>query len=272
MTNLSLFKRGIRKLQRMFHSSFRKHYSPNKLRKRKARTIGKRLQLKQNGYIFTCKTLKPSFYLPLYRQDYIQQEILTEGNYYEFENLDFICKHWDDGKVRAKIENGTLVDIGANIGNHTLYFFFECGIKKAYCFEPITSTFNILQKNITINSLEKKTKLINCAVGATESMASVSHYEKENIGATQISVDDNGRIPLIKLDSLQIEDVVDIIKIDVEGFEKQVIQGCLETINKNKPFILIEIQPENLDSICNTLHTIGYHHIQLIGINYLFYV
>lgn len=270
MNNKSIIKRIIRKGKKILHIND-KPQDPELIRKRAARSVGRKLHLKQNGFIFKCDTLKPVFHLPLYESDYIQQRILTEGTYYEHANLNYICKEWNDGVVSQNIKDGCIIDIGANIGNHTLYFFFECGVKKAICFEPIDSTYRILKRNMEINNIIQNVTLVKSAVGASCGAATISHYDISNIGSTQITLDNSGNIPVVSIDSMHIDDEIKLVKIDVEGFEKGVIDGSKETLAKHKPYIMIEIQPENFDYISYELSKMGYKYAQLTGINYLFY-
>lgn len=53
-------------------------------------------------------------------------------------------------------ENKIVVDIGANIGNHTVFFANVCKAKKVYSFEPQEKVFEILKKNVEINKFNKK--------------------------------------------------------------------------------------------------------------------
>ena len=265
----NLIKRIIRKGKKILHQNDNLQ-DPELARRRAARTQGRKLHLKRNGFIFKCSTLKPAFYLPLFEKDYIQQKILTEGTYYEYANLNYICKEWNNGVISQNIKEGCILDIGANIGNHTLYFFFECGIKKAICFEPIESTYNILKRNLEINDIIQNVSLVKSAVGASNGTASISHYDISNIGSTQISLNNSGDITVMSIDSMHIENNINLVKIDVEGFEKDVIDGSKETLAKCKPYIMIEIQPENFDYISNELSKMGYKYTQLTGINYLF--
>ena len=266
----SIIIRATNKLKSIL--GYPKQVDPNKIRKKEARKIGKKLHLKKNNYIFCCDSIGAKFYLPMYETDYIQQRILTEKKYYEKDNLDYICKNWENGKVGNDIKNGCILDIGTNIGNHTLYFFNEAKISKAICFEPINSTFDILCKNIKLNHLEEKVDLRNMAVGEHNGLSSVKFYDKENIGSTQIAINKNGDIPIISIDSLHIEDNIKLVKIDVEGFETNVIRGAINTIRKNKPYIMIEIQDENFDFIKSELKKLGYDYMNLGGINYFFFV
>ena len=271
MNHRNIIQRIIRKVRKTLGIHHAVHEKAE-TREERAIAIGKTLELERRGFIFHCDKLKPDFYLPLYKKDYIQQRIITEEKYYEQDVLNHICFEWHDGVIHEKIQQGCLLDIGANIGNHTLYFFYECGIKKAFCFEPILSTYLILQKNIALNHLNKKTTLINAAVGAQTGLASVSHYDETNIGSTQITKDSSGAIKIISIDSLNIKEHIDFIKIDVEGFEKSVIDGCISTIERDKPYIMIEIQKENFSYISEVLLKMGYNHYQLNSVNYLFYV
>lgn len=242
-----------------------------KLRRCEAFVIGKRLKLEKKNYVFNCEQIKPSFYLPYYRTDYIQQCILTEKSYYENANLNYVCHEWEKGKVGKVIADNCILDIGANIGNHTLYFFFECRIKKAYCFEPVSSTFDILTQNIKLNGLSDQVVLKNAAVGTEIGKASIAHYDETNTGATQISLKEDGGIPVVSIDSLNIKDNIKLIKIDVEGFEIEVIKGCLQTIAENRPYIMIEIQEANFAIIESLLSQFDYQYVHLGKLNYLFY-
>lgn len=271
MNRRNLFLRIIRKIYKIIFS-----LSPEKNERkeltRHAKKIGKQLHLKRKKYIFSCDTLSSIFYLPLYKTDYIQQNILVDKNYYEIENLTMICNEWENGIVSGHIRGKCIVDVGANIGNHTLYFFQECGISEAICFEPVGNTFEILKRNIEINGLKNKVSLYNVAVGNDCGTASVHSFDKTNIGATMLTKDAHGCIPIISIDSLQINKEIGLIKIDVEGFETFVIQGCIETIRKHKPYIMIEIRDEHFADISNILSQLGYTYYHTNIINYLFYL
>ena len=271
MNRKSIIYRSIRKIRKIIHTIFRSQDAEKKRRK-EALIAGRKYKLKENNFIFKCDELKPLFYLPFYRTDYIQQCILTEKSYYENDNLVYLCHKWEGGKIGNVIANKCVLDIGANIGNHTMFFFFECGIKKAYCFEPIRSTFNILSQNISLNGLSNNVVLKNTAVGAENGTASIAHYDETNIGSTQIVLEKNGKIPVVSIDSLGIKDDIKLIKIDVEGFEVFVLNGCLQTIVKHKPYIMVEIQEANFRAIELLLSPYGYRHIHLDKFNYLFFI
>ena len=87
-----------------------------------------------------------------------------------------------------------------------------------------------------------------------------------NVGGSTISDGSHERdysISLIKLDDFltEHEPNIGLIKIDVEGHEKNVINGCLETLKKNRPIIIMELknfQNEGEPELVKKLKSIGY--------------
>ena len=151
-----------------------------------------------------------------------------------------------------------VIDVGANIGDYTLIACKKIGNSgKVLAFEPLPETFSILKRNIQLN------KITHCqpfqkAVG--EKPGIVNLY-KTNASGTMAHLDSflNGK-ELIKkhetevitidamLRSYDIENV-NMIKIDVEGFEHEVLLGCLNSFKKKKiQKILCEIHFKYLES------------------------
>ena len=171
------------------------------------------------------------------------------------------------------MQGSTILDIGSNIGNHSIYFFFKCNIRESYNFEPVKDTFEILKKNIAINHLNSH--LYNVGVGATTGKAKIIEFDQHNIGATKIAKQEDGDLQIISIDELSIPSKISFVKIDVEGFEYEVIQGMQGLIKRDKPIILIEIWNSNYIEIDNYLKSIGYSadkldSDELLG-NYIYY-
>lgn len=227
--------------------------------------------MKRKHFILTVKG-GTKFYLPYYKTDLIQKQITQKKSFYEHDLLD---NSLEDTPLKV-LEKGCFLDIGANIGNHTLYFFQKNLIKSAYCFEPVKDTFDILKKNIEINKLQNKVNLFNVGVGQTKGKAVLKYYNSNNIGMSQLSSAPNGDIPIVSIDDLNIEEKINFVKIDVEGFEANVIKGMTETLKRNKPLIMIEIRDYLFAEINNILQSLGYNHTTIdvdtcnIG-NYLYY-
>lgn len=239
--------------------------------RKQARKEARKYHLPRKSYIYSVTGLKAKFYLPNYKDDLIQQSIIYYKTYFENENLQFITQKWCRGIIGKLIKNSTVLDIGSNIGNHALYFLLECEAKMVHCFEPIESTFKILEKNIKINHVEDRACLYNVAVGEKTGSAAIEHYEEENIGGTVLTDEENGSIKVVTIDELNIAGDICLVKIDVEGFEKKVIAGMVQTLKKHHPFIMIEIQKNIFSEITNQLTSLGYCYIHLGDIDYLFF-
>ena len=232
---------------------------------------GKTQAMANNGFVYYCRVLDLYFFLPEYESDYIQQKIITSGNYYEYNILNYITIIVLGGAIRERIMGHCLLDIGSNIGNHTLYFLKECGAGVIHCFEPVDKTFDILKRNLSLNHYEDRVVLHHVAVGARSSKAVLKHCEKGNMGTAEMAYDNHGNISMIAVDDLDLSSSIAFVKIDVEGFELEVVKGMKETIKRNRPYIMMEIRKDFFGEIMSILHPLGYWYINVgTGINYLF--
>jgi FkbM family methyltransferase len=193
---------------------------------------------------------------------------LSYSSFYELEILQSIDKYLTKDSV--------VLDIGANVGNHTVYWGKITKVRKIYAFEPIKATFSILSKNIEINSLVDKVKIYNVGLSDKITKGVVDRYLADNIGGTSISESDNGDLELNRLDNfkeIMEEPLIDFVKIDVEGFEKNVLLGAINFFAKHKPIVFIEsFQGINqYDFTYNFFKKLNYNEpIEYFGDNYLF--
>lgn len=134
-----------------------------------------------------------------------------------------------------------VLDVGANYGDSSIWWAKKFGAK-VIAFEPIPEIFFELEKNIRLNSVD--VTAYNVAIGQGEEI-----YGKQSRG--MLSTGSEKKIKTKKLDSYHF-DRVDLLKIDVEGFEYEVLNGAKETIKKFKPKIIIETHSKYLRNICNS--------------------
>ena len=135
----------------------------------------------------------------------------------------------------------TFVDIGANVGSYTILGGSEIGAK-TISIEPIPETFQILESNIVINKINDRVTALNIGLGAkkenlefTKSQGPVNHVATEN-------EKDTITIPIGIFDDIINIDLPTLIKIDVEGFETEVIKGMPNALsNDNLKAIIIEL-------------------------------
>lgn len=232
-----------------------------------------RLQrLEKNDFICEMSYIKRDFserfnlkfYVPDYPDDLIQNHIVDNRMFFDEDSLSYFDKYIKDGS--------TILDIGGNIGNHSLYWGIVRKAQRIIAFEPCRISHDIFKKNIEINSLDKIITLHNFALGNTETKASLSGGDRTNIGGASIKPDDSGNMEIKTLDTLNLGiSHIDFIKIDVEGFESYVLEGAKNIINKYKPTMVIEIyDKERLDKIVLLLSNLDYDLIDSLGADYIF--
>lgn len=134
------------------------------------------------------------------------------------------------------------IDIGANIGSYTILASAHVGAE-TFSFEPVPSTFSHLINNISINQLMDKVRPFNIGLGSQKSnIKFTSTLDTMNHVATQDEVK-TIIVPLEVLDDI-LQDTKSpiLIKIDVEGFETEVIKGASKTLAKSDlKAIIIEL-------------------------------
>ncbi|RRW20048.1 FkbM family methyltransferase [Stutzerimonas stutzeri] len=190
-----------------------------------------------------------SIYLPNAEVDYIQKKISTEIQPYELEMLQ---------DIQANVSAGDLVlDVGANIGNHTLYLaaIAEC---KVISFEPNASLIEALRRSVQINQLSERVTLMPYGVGHTAGRGHFAALMEENLGGQSIEIGE-GDIRIVALDELELPGRVRLIKVDVEGMELPVLQGAAGLIEKDRPLVYVEcMNADHYKCISNWMESHGY--------------
>lgn len=138
-------------------------------------------------------------------------------------------------------EDELFVDIGANVGSYTILASAHVGAY-SISFEPINTTYQWLKCNILINNISDKVKVYNKAVGSrNEKKLMTNNLDTVNF-VTQKKSKNTVEIEVVRLDEILISDNPVLLKIDVEGYEAEVLKGAKETLNKNSlKAIIIEL-------------------------------
>lgn len=132
------------------------------------------------------------------------------------------------------------VDVGANTGSYSI-LAGTCKGVNVLAFEPIPSTFSDLQTNIKLNSLDNQIKAMNIGLADQNSTISFS----SNLDVTNhIILKKDKNYPSIEADVFTMDDVLNekfptVIKIDVEGYESQVLDGAKKIINNTSLIAII---------------------------------
>jgi FkbM family methyltransferase len=157
----------------------------------------------------------------------------------------------------------TVLDVGANIGAHTVFFAQAVGPSgSVFAFEPQRIVYQTLCGNLALNSLTN-THCFHAAVGSTPGriLLPVPNYGRpNNFGGFTVEGHRQGEsVPLLTIDSLKLPRC-DFIKIDVEGMEQAVLAGAVETIAKFKPVLYVENDREAKSAaLIRFIDELGYH-------------
>ncbi len=139
----------------------------------------------------------------------------------------------------------TFLDIGANVGHYSL---LASGIKKSrsIAVEPVPATFAKLEKQIAINNLQDKIRAINIGVGNNSGSLHFSTNKGTMNRVVAPGYKNAVMVPVQTIDSLVENEIVSLIKIDVEGYEKFALEGATATLeNENLRAVIIEINFSN---------------------------
>jgi len=135
----------------------------------------------------------------------------------------------------------TIVDVGAHIGGFSLFVILNNPfVKKIICIEPEKNNFKILSKNL--ENLPKKIEVVTLRVALSEKNFIGKLYLDEFSAAHSLERNKKSSYQIVRIKTLDniIKERVDLIKIDVEGFETKVISGMKKIMRIYKPDLLIE--------------------------------
>ena len=197
--------------------------------------------------------------------------------------LKLLCKNGD-----------VVIDIGANIGSHTLPIASFVGEEgRVYAFEPVPWAMNKMKRNIELNSFGN---IVPESIGLSDVnedvemkfRASFKIGSKSGVGK-EGEIDDSWwrecehvKVRMETLDHYVAShklDRIDLIKLDVDGFEGKVIRGALESLKRFSPILIMEVAPawtemrgDNIKDILYEIELLGYkfyHEIDFKEINNL---
>lgn len=155
-----------------------------------------------------------------------------------------------------------VLDIGANIGTHTVFFAKQVGPRgRVYAFEPQRIVFQQLVANVALNSLLN----VDCRQLALGTENGVIHIPPQdymkvgNFGGVSMTEQNIGEaVQVMKLDDLNLP-ACHVIKLDVEGMEQKVLEGAQNTIKKFRPLIYTENDRQDKSAdLISYLDNLGY--------------
>ena len=216
---------------------------------------------------------KNTFKICAVQGDHIGDHILVSG-IYEGEYLKIIYDTITDyGK--SALKKKVILDIGANIGNHSLAF--STWVEQVYSFEPNPATYKILEANILLNRIEN---IHTYNIGlSSKSLSAILYESTQNnlgeaslipkIGSSTFPIQlVNGDSYLKEMSGIESENIV-LVKIDVEGHEEDVIIGLEGTLKSGFPTVVFEAHTdERAQCLVDKLRSYGYNDFGVISYRY----
>ena len=162
-------------------------------------------------------------------QDLISDYIIDHGKFWENDTFE-AWKHYFP-------TNGLMLDIGGNIGNHSLMFHNSFPDLKIWAFEMSFKNFDLLKRNIA-----PYPQITGFNVALSDSMKVIQYDNSTDHNNGGIGIKSEGAYSnlAIPFDSLNITEPVSFIKIDIEGHEVQAYNGMRNILLRDKPMIWAE--------------------------------
>ncbi|MEQ1592332.1 MAG: FkbM family methyltransferase [Thiobacillaceae bacterium] len=189
--------------------------------------------------------------------------------------------HDDDYRsIPSKINGGAIADIGANLGQSVISFRRLFPDSKIYAFEPNPACIKTLRrvsyvlkgnvevKNFGIGNVSSTLKFYVPTLNGGIELLQEGSFDKSSFSSLITKQRINQRfdlkesdIQVTKLDSLNLS--LSLLKIDVQGLEKQVLEGALQTITRDRPLIFLERDQKYEAEIDRFLADLGYVALKL---------
>ena len=165
----------------------------------------------------------------------------------------------------------TVLDIGANIGAHTLHLALRVGPNgRVFAFEPMSEAFCKLRRNAELNPTVSNLTLNHMALGTENGTLQADFNHSWPVDGNYREVQPES-VPVRRLDDyLEEQGVarVGLIKLDVDGFEHKILRGAERTLRDHRPVLVMELCNYTLERVGDTVAAML---SDLAAANYCFY-
>lgn len=162
-------------------------------------------------------------------------------------------------QIRDTIPPGVAFDVGAHIGNHSL--FLAANGFDVHAWEPYGYSRSLLHRNLLLNP-HLSVKVHPWAAGDRDTVGRFTRgmwleFDPTRDGAT-LKVD-RGDVPVHRIDDRVAVDSLAVVKVDVEGMEPHVLRGMRQTLRLHRPVVYCETHTKDKeDEIRSVLEPLGY--------------
>jgi FkbM family methyltransferase len=180
---------------------------------------------------------------------YTRDILVFEGFFIDDDYLQYIPL------IKAKGNVNLIIDAGANIGCASVYLYSHFPNARMICIEPESSNFEILSKNIELNRLKDSTKCIKKALWNESKLLELRRIDFSHDGfhvmpegTTHEIIDTIPTCTIPELLQESQEKYIDILKIDIEGAEKTILQDFnhLSNFLPQTKMLILEVHEEHI--------------------------
>jgi FkbM family methyltransferase len=191
--------------------------------------------------------------LRLFRHEAVCSVIRDTGDFYEAGILDALRER--------RPHEGVILDVGAHIGNHSVYWTAFVPHDLLVAFEPAPESYALLRENVPA--------ALTLPLALSD-VSGIARMRQDEVNRGRTRIDPDGDLPVltVRLDDLGLEP--SFVKLDVEGWQARVLRGGRQTLARWRPALLIE---DGEGDVGPTLRGLGLDGYQLTvgfpGANYL---
>jgi FkbM family methyltransferase len=172
--------------------------------------------------------------------EFLSNLLRATHSFFELEILDFL-------RCNFPVQR-TIIDAGANIGNHALFFQNFMPPSRLVCFEPLPANLTLLHAN-----LGEGAEIFSCALGSKRGRRGL-RFDPENLGICITDEQCGDEVEVVPLDEYGFEEVT-LLKIDVEGDDLELLGGARATLERCRPVVVAE---GNFIDLASALQGYGY--------------
>jgi FkbM family methyltransferase len=213
-----------------------------------------------------------SFRLVHVAGDHIPRTIARKGQFYEIDLLRLVSRFHREGEL--------VIDCGANIGNHTLYFA-RCLGARVLAVEPEPHNFTLLRANLALNAaagvvaqhfaLGKEAGVATLHQCIANNSGSFTASAKRRAAETPAEAGHDVEVPVITLDELlercRLTVPVSILKLDVEGMEAEILLGAKRLLRLWLPLVAAECASRSeLAQVEAALEPWDYYPVEVVNV------
>ena len=163
-------------------------------------------------------------------------------------------------------EKGTFIDVGAHIGRFSTLMAKQGW--QVISFEPLKTNFQALENNLKVNHTNGNVRIFNAGLGNKTGNSTIyfNSLELGEASVTEKNGNNKDAVQILRFDDIykdfNISDFC-IVKVDVEGYEEQVVEGMHDFVKIHKPLFVIELWAEKSPKLVEFLKSQGYKRLHI---------